>query len=63
MAMQVLWNVMLRRFVDVSKDRRPSLPGSGSPNASTLLDSLTLKTMTLILLDHPPTHTAAQHSN
>jgi len=63
MAMQVLWNVTMRRFVEVSKDRRPSLPGSGSPIVPTLLDSLTLNTITLILLDHPPSHTAANHSN
>ena len=63
MAMQVLWNVTVRRFVEVSKDRRPSLLGLGSPIAPTLLDSLTLNTITLILLDHLPSHTAAHHSN
>jgi hypothetical protein len=46
---------MLLRFVEVSKGRRPSLPGSGSPNAPTCLDSLTLKTRTLILLETPGT--------
>ena len=60
MAMQVLWNVMLLCFVEVSKDRRPSLLRSGSPNAPSFLDSLTLKTRTLILLEtsgatHRPT--------
>jgi len=60
MAMQILWNVMLLCFVEVSKDRRPSLRGSGSTNAPTFLDSLTLMTRTLILLEtwgtiHRPT--------
>jgi hypothetical protein len=55
MAIHVLWNVTLLRFVEVSKDRRLSLPGSGSPGLPDPEDEDTLILLETSGTTHRPT--------